>query len=104
TVPFGEPLTHVIPVTKQPVLRQKTVQFVPSNPRRQIATGGWGSFGGVVTTAEQQVLGVGSTDDTNMNLSNVGQSLNTMDTAAFSGDIFDWAMGLGSTPMDASNQ
>ncbi|OAP54543.1 hypothetical protein AYL99_10991 [Fonsecaea erecta] len=31
TVPFSEPLTHVIPTTNHPVSRPKTAQFVPSS-------------------------------------------------------------------------
>ena len=65
----------------------------------------WGSLGGVVAMGDQQATGgLQSPGNTNVSLSNTGPSLNTIDTAMFSSDIFDWAMGLGSEPLDAPNQ
>ncbi|KAJ9606688.1 hypothetical protein H2200_008696 [Cladophialophora chaetospira] len=105
TVPFGEPLTHIIPVTEQPVSRQKTAQFVPSMPRRSTGSIGRATFGTFASVSDQQLLGeVQSPPNANASLSNAGPSLNTMDASIFSSDIFDWAMGLGSEQLDVPDQ
>ncbi|KIW31301.1 uncharacterized protein PV07_02959 [Cladophialophora immunda] len=109
TVPFSEPLTHVIPVTTHPVSRQKTAQFVPSVPRRSIGSAGWGNISrGIAATGDHQ-HGIAEGQSPGNNImdaslgNNAGPSLSTLDAAIFSSDIFDWAMGLGSEPLDAPN-
>ncbi|KIX95169.1 uncharacterized protein Z520_09085 [Fonsecaea multimorphosa CBS 102226] len=123
TVPFSEPLTHVIPATKHPVSRQKTAQFVPSAvPRRPgvernnsgyPATPGGGGIIAAAPGEDQGRMAGGvvqspGNNNTNMSLGNYDASppLNhdAMDTAIFSSDIFDWAMGHGSEALESPNQ